>query len=54
MTKSRFDSLQEFKKPFAHDLKPNSELVAIIKVQMTTSCDSFAKLPFHIRLPSLS
>lgn len=31
VTKSRFDSLQEFKKPFAHDLKPNSELVAIIK-----------------------
>lgn len=54
MTTSRLDSLQEFKKPFARDVKPNADLVSIVKVKITFSCDSFAKLPFYIGLLYLS
>lgn len=33
VTKARFDSLQEFKKPFAHEHAPAGDLVTAIKVR---------------------
>jgi hypothetical protein len=39
VTKSRFDSLQAFKKPFALDVSPITKLASVIKVRMAFSCD---------------
>lgn len=46
VTKSRFDSLQAFKQPFAHEHTPISDLVTIIKVRLAITYDNLLLIFF--------
>ena len=44
---SRKNSLQEFKKPWAHEHEPLADLISAVKVKILTQCVNFTD---HVRI----